>query len=419
MASSSNIRKEQSVEVELEQKLEKLSLSEAENSIVDIAQDDIKVRKSECQKSLFGKIIGDRSASLFGVKRTIGQIWKIQGAVEVRELSNNFFQFIFNNVEDLQKVASGQEIQVEKGLFVFSAINVKEPLLRCANVRLGYEIIKVSFKYEKLVNLCYYCGTLGHLDKDCKKRIRDIARNALQDGQYGEWLKVSEGQHIFTSPHNSHSASMGSKSTGPNIRSISSATKPSNTSQSQGNQRSLLPIVPSELIEDTILSHSDVMAETITPGSDSAIQVWSKLSPTIPSDTSQKGKGKEIVVSNPSVPIIREENSMATMAVDNVKAEVAATNPKIIAKTWKRATDPRGRLHSSQPIKEPPLPSQALKRDRSDMLDLKQMEDISSDACLRILVCVREYALARESRALMPCQRNLLTKIDLLLASLT
>lgn len=47
---------------------------------------------------------------------------------------------------------------------------------------------RVIFRYEKLADLCYYCGPLDHLEKDCK--------NILPDGKwyYGPWLRAN-GQH--------------------------------------------------------------------------------------------------------------------------------------------------------------------------------------------------------------------------------
>ena len=44
----------------------------------------------------------------------------------------------------------------------------------------------VAFKYDRLVGLCYRCGTLGHGEKFCK-----VPSEMVEGGNpYGEWMKV-------------------------------------------------------------------------------------------------------------------------------------------------------------------------------------------------------------------------------------
>ena len=47
------------------------------------------------------------------------------------------------------------------------ALNISFPLCRGWLITLDNdEVHWVSFKYERLPNLCYWCGCLTHLDKD-------------------------------------------------------------------------------------------------------------------------------------------------------------------------------------------------------------------------------------------------------------
>ncbi|CAA0828299.1 Unknown protein, partial [Striga hermonthica] len=92
---------------ELAKKLEEVSLSDREHNFIDIARGDIKIGDEECNRSLFGKIIGDRHASWAGIKQSMSNIWRIQQSMEVKELGPNFFQFIFLKREDLLRVAKG------------------------------------------------------------------------------------------------------------------------------------------------------------------------------------------------------------------------------------------------------------------------------------------------------------------------
>ncbi|CAA0812158.1 Unknown protein, partial [Striga hermonthica] len=184
----------------------------------------------ECSKSLFGKLIGNKKAHLAAIKRTIGVIWQIKGAVTVKELSPNYFQFLFSDIDDKSKVSKGvswnfenhplilkewvEDISAEHEIFTeldswiqvwnipvnwistdvglkigkaFSqvknviipqggplagkcirllvTIDIKQPLLRCANIQLGNKRILVDFKYERLPTVYYYCGIIGHTDK--------------------------------------------------------------------------------------------------------------------------------------------------------------------------------------------------------------------------------------------------------------
>ncbi|GER53739.1 gag-pol polyprotein [Striga asiatica] len=67
---------------------------------------------------------------------------------------------------------------------------------------MGYYIL-IRFQYERLVNLDYYCGNLGHLDRLCSKRLADIENGCLREGQYGDSLKAIVGGSNTRSSHSS------------------------------------------------------------------------------------------------------------------------------------------------------------------------------------------------------------------------
>ncbi|CAA0813227.1 Unknown protein, partial [Striga hermonthica] len=254
---------------ELAHRLKVFSLSDRENWTIDIARNDICLSDEECSRCLFGKVKGDIKASWIGIKRTMSQIWRLQQPVEVKELGHNYFQFLFQNREDLERVAMGanwifenqymilaewqrglsinhqvfQELNLwvqvfnislnwlstdvglkiekffpavknvvvvgvghHKGkiLILLVSVDLAEPLPRCANVRLGDEAVTVSFKYEKLVNHCHYCGFIGHLDRSCAIRLQDIKNDSVKEGQCGDWMRASDGQ-FWTGSSNSES----------------------------------------------------------------------------------------------------------------------------------------------------------------------------------------------------------------------
>ena len=49
----------------------------------------------------------------------------------------------------------------------------------------------VSFKYERLPNLCYWCGCLTHNDCDCDRWIESEGSLTDADKEYEPWLKAS------------------------------------------------------------------------------------------------------------------------------------------------------------------------------------------------------------------------------------
>ena len=84
-------------------------------------------------------------------------------------------------------------------------VDVSQPLCRGRVICLedGKELW-VSFKYERLPNLCYWCGRLTHNDRDCELWLDSEGTLEDSDKRYGPWIRappfVSSRKAVFTVP---------------------------------------------------------------------------------------------------------------------------------------------------------------------------------------------------------------------------
>ena len=48
----------------------------------------------------------------------------------------------------------------------------------------------ISFKYERLLNMCYWCGRLAHDDKDCECWIDNEGTLTPEQREFGPYLRA-------------------------------------------------------------------------------------------------------------------------------------------------------------------------------------------------------------------------------------
>ncbi|CAA0810126.1 Unknown protein [Striga hermonthica] len=104
----------------------------------------------------------------------------------------------------------------ERGSYLrlLAVVDVTKPLPRVANLRLHNTQVRASFQYERLVNNCFYCGIIGHLERGCPKKMDDIDKGKFKEGQYGEWLRAMDnaGSSRFSSSFSAEQPSSDSPS---------------------------------------------------------------------------------------------------------------------------------------------------------------------------------------------------------------
>ena len=70
-------------------------------------------------------------------------------------------------------------------------LDVYQPLCRGRVIKLEEgEKIWVSFKYERLPNIYYWCGCFNHGDKDCDIWIQSKGTLQVSSQQFGAWLRA-------------------------------------------------------------------------------------------------------------------------------------------------------------------------------------------------------------------------------------
>ncbi|CAA0818073.1 Subtilisin-like protease SBT5.4 [Striga hermonthica] len=91
---------------------------------------------------------------------------------------------------------------------VFVEMKLNDLILRGTNIKVGTENRLIDFRYENIQGFCYYCGKIGHYDRNILKKQDDVHNNMLNIYQFGEWIRVSS----FTSTESKGSYSFGSGS---------------------------------------------------------------------------------------------------------------------------------------------------------------------------------------------------------------
>ncbi|GER42405.1 Orf120b protein, partial [Striga asiatica] len=156
------------MEDEVVHKLTSFQLSEKEAKPIAIDVSDTHISAEVCKRSLFGKIHGQKKAQLPRLRRALAG----------------------------------------KCIRLLVTIDLNQPLLRCASLMMQNRKILVEFKYEKLVSLCFYCGFLGHQDRNCDIRSADINNASVKEGLFGDWLRAQDYPHLHhNSSHTSNSES--------------------------------------------------------------------------------------------------------------------------------------------------------------------------------------------------------------------
>ncbi|XP_075661571.1 uncharacterized protein LOC142631309 [Castanea sativa] len=82
-------------------------------------------------------------------------------------------------------------------------IDITKPLMRGKMLQVeGMEEGWVHFKYKRLPIYCYWCGILGHEERECNKAKRGCITVEEDDFQFGPWLRVvgtksNQGKNSF------------------------------------------------------------------------------------------------------------------------------------------------------------------------------------------------------------------------------
>ncbi|CAA0832633.1 Unknown protein [Striga hermonthica] len=88
--------------------MKRFEFSDKERSGIEISSSDIELGVPECWLSLLGKIVGEKKASIGGLRNTMGLVWRTAKPFSIRALEPNLFQFLFQSEEDKAKVLKGK-----------------------------------------------------------------------------------------------------------------------------------------------------------------------------------------------------------------------------------------------------------------------------------------------------------------------
>lgn len=79
-----------------------------------------------------------------------------------------------------------------KFLRVRTVLDISRPLPRCCKLwSKGKLVGQTRIKYERLPNLCYWCGCVNHSEKECEIWLQGKGQLSREELQYGDWMRAN------------------------------------------------------------------------------------------------------------------------------------------------------------------------------------------------------------------------------------
>lgn len=80
----------------------------------------------------------------------------------------------------------------EEEMRIKALIEIDKPLRRGVTISTGRGLSKwVGVKYERIGDLCFFCGRLGHMDRECQFHNAVPTENNTIVYKYGPYLRAS------------------------------------------------------------------------------------------------------------------------------------------------------------------------------------------------------------------------------------
>ncbi|XP_071923090.1 uncharacterized protein At4g02000-like [Coffea arabica] len=77
------------------------------------------------------------------------------------------------------------------------SLDIYQPLRRMMLISHGGKEFKLLLQYERLLNICFYCGHFGHGDRDCEEHLSDPAADK-KELPFKAWVKFNNGVPSFS-----------------------------------------------------------------------------------------------------------------------------------------------------------------------------------------------------------------------------
>ena len=122
-------------------------------------------------------------------------LWVQVHDIPVRFLNKQVAKKLCEAVGVVDKNSKDEEVDGGSFIRVRVRVDITVPLCRGRVLSIkDEEKCWVSFKYEQLPNICYWCGCLDHSDRDGDKWIDSEGTLDSSNKKYGSWIRASTPQ---------------------------------------------------------------------------------------------------------------------------------------------------------------------------------------------------------------------------------